>query len=417
VGDGGGTGDYGPGTSAPAKPKTKGFTFDAEPYRLRHESTIPLMDFLYGKHLLRGTTSGTSAVGGTGKSIKSIVEGLAMSSGKDLLRVPVMMGGIRVLLINLEDDRDMLDRRIHAAAKRHRIRQGDIGDRLFTVAKGELTGFRIAEQRRGPGSISVVAPVVDALVKFILDNKIDVVSIDPFIKTHGVNENDNSAVADVVDQYDQVATLTQCAIHLWHHNRKGNGGEATIDSTRGASSFVDAVRSAEVMETMSKDEAESLGIENRRLYFRTFNGKVNFAPPSEESTWFKIASVELDNGGVGFGDDVGVVLPWTHPGKVERVLTPEQVERIKQLVQTGQWREDVRAAMWVGKAIAQILGLDHEDRAGKVEVKKIVKDLIKRGVLKIDIRKDKDGDDRPFIVVGDGLPPSSQTGGGNQGQQ
>ena len=38
------------------------------------------------------------------------------------------------------------------------------------------------------------------------------------------------------------------------------------------------------------------------FYFRSFNGKRNFAPPADQSDWFKLESIDLRN-----GDNVGVV--------------------------------------------------------------------------------------------------------------
>ena len=73
---------------------------------------------------------------------------------------------------------------------------------------------------------------------------------------------------------------------------------------------------------MSKDEGEKSGVENHRLYFRTYNDKANLAPPADKSDWFELKSVDLGNGpgvevgGVRFntsGDSVGVVMPWEWP--------------------------------------------------------------------------------------------------------
>jgi len=57
-------------------------------------------------------------------------------------------------------------------------------------------------------------------------------------------------------------------------------------------------------------------------YFRSYNGKRNFAPPAEQSDWFKIESVELKN-----GDNVGVVTPWRYPAN-RAPVTPEATVRI-----------------------------------------------------------------------------------------
>ena len=79
---------------------------------------------------------------------------------------------------------------------------------------------------------------------------------------------------------------------------------------------------------MSKDEGDKAGVENHRLYFRTYNDKANLAPPADKSDWFELKSVELGNGpgmeigGVPFngpGDSVGVVKVWQWPDALEGV--------------------------------------------------------------------------------------------------
>ena len=59
------------------------------------------------------------------------------------MKVP---GKLRVLLINLEDNRNAVDKRIAAAMRHHDLRPEDIGGRLFTMAKGEIE-FKIARQK------------------------------------------------------------------------------------------------------------------------------------------------------------------------------------------------------------------------------------------------------------------------------
>jgi hypothetical protein len=206
----------------------------------------------------------------------------------------------------------------------------------------------------------------------------------------------------VIECYDLIAEQANCAVHLWHHTRKANSQAASVDAARGASSFVDACRSVRVLETMTKDEAQKLNIKHGGYYFRAFSGKLNFAPPAEQSNWFRFVSVNLGNG-FPFGDDVGVVEAWTHPGQNEAELTPSNVEAIRQAVGEGRWRDDVRADMWIGKAVAQALGLDHRDDVATV--KKITKKLMVTGVLKIEPGKDSQRHDRVFVVLGDQSAP------------
>jgi hypothetical protein len=410
------------------------------------ETTFPLWDFLYGKNLLRKTVSATAATGGTGKSSKSIVEALAMTTGRPLLgvAVPKMFsteqthdtlatrddgdaasdphiddalldriksepcGGLsknktdnapkpmllRVLLINLEDNREAVDKRIAAAMRHYKLTKEDVGGRLFTIAKGELS-FKIAVQSRS-GVVVRNEAAINGLTAFLIENKIDVLSIDPFIATHSVNENDNTAIRNVIECYDTIAEAANCAVSIWHHTRKANGQDASIDSARGAGAFIDACRSVRVLETMSKTEAKELGLGHAGSYFRSFNGKLNFAPPTDKSDWFQIVSISLGND-VLFGDEVGVVEAWDHPLKGGKAVDLSMDERseIRRAFAGSEWREDIRADMWAGKAIATALNLSVDDE--KMKIKAILSKLILTGVLKRVTRKDNVRRERVYI--------------------
>jgi RecA-family ATPase len=69
---------------------------------------------------------------------------------------------------------------------------------------------------------------IQALIDLAREHRVDVISIDSFIRTHAVNENDNSAIQEVVECFEDVATTAQCAVHLWHHTRKAGGEEVTV---------------------------------------------------------------------------------------------------------------------------------------------------------------------------------------------
>lgn len=98
-------------TRTKAEPPSDG-AIVAVPHDFPSEATLPSWKFLYGSHLLRKTVSGTAAMGATGKSSLSIVEALAMTTGRPLLKLTVPAEPLRVLLINLEDNREAVDKRI-----------------------------------------------------------------------------------------------------------------------------------------------------------------------------------------------------------------------------------------------------------------------------------------------------------------
>jgi hypothetical protein len=377
----------------------------ARPHDFPAEETIPMWDFLYGKHLLRGTVSGTAAMGNTGKSSIAIIEALAMTSTKPLLGIGPPRP-LCVVLINLEDDRNTMDKRIAAAMRHHGLTKEEIGDRLIVIARGEKTKLKIkvAKQLRS-GDVERNETVIKALTNLMIEHRADVLSIDSFIRTHKVHENDNSAVEEVVECFEDVATAANCAVHLWHHTRKENDQGASLDSARGAKAFVDACRSVRIMETITKEAAEKLKIEHRGFYFRSFFGKRNFAPPLDESDWFKFVNVELNNNPPLFGDDVGVVERWQFPSAQQANLSPGTIASIMERVgREPRWRNYSTADMWVGKAVAEVLGLDAEDDV--IVVKAAVKKLKKMGALREVIGRDAGRrEDKSFVVAGSQTAP------------
>lgn len=316
----------------------------------------------------------------------------------DALDIPYRNAPLRVLLINLEDNREAVDKRIAAAMKHYKLTPEDIGGRLFTIAKGELS-FKIAAQSRS-GVVVRNEPAIRGLIALLLEKRIDVLSIDPFIATHSVIENDNTAMRNVIECYDTIAEAANCAVSIWHHTRKANGAEATIDSARGAGAFADACRSVRVLETMTKAEAKDLGLEHAGSYFRSFSGKLNFAPPSEQSDWFHFVNVAINNsplfpGSSFLGDEVGVVEAWDHPLKGKAIdLSMDEMSETRRVIAGAEWRDSSQSDMWAGKAIATALNIDIEQKA---KLKAILSKLILTGVLKRVTRKDKTRRERVYV--------------------
>ena len=379
-----------------------------EPYSFPPEETLSRYEWLLGKHLLRGTVSGTAAMGGTGKSNISIVEALAMASGKVLLHDQVPRTPLRVVLINLEDSRETMDKRIAAVMREHGLTKANIGDRLIVVASGEI-GIEIATQMRG-GNIKRNEDDIRRLTELMFKHRADVLSIDSFVRTHGVNENDNKAIQVVVSCFEEVARTANCAVHLWHHTRKMGGDQASVESARGAQAFIDACRSIRILETMSKKTRDELlgvmpEIGEPGYYFREFNGKRNFAPPSDQSNWFKYVSIKLRNWTSEFeddGDNIGVVTPWQYPALKLPPVTSTDLERVCAAIAAGgPWRADPRSTKepWVGVPIAQALGRDLLDKRVKSAVAKLVKDWLSAGKLKVVERTDKNRHTREYVEV------------------
>ena len=344
---------------------------DATPFMWRDPADIPARQWLYGKHLIRKFLSLDIAAGGIGKSSVKVVEALAMATGLPLLGKEVHGGPLKVWLYNLEDPDEETERRIHAAALRYEIDPRQVGGRLF-VNSGRDQPLVIAEETEGGARI--MRPVVEALVATMLEREIDVMTVDPFVSSHMVSENDNRAIDMVAKEWSRIADRCNCSINLVHHVRKQNGGEVSAESSRGAISLIGAARSVVVYNRMTKEEGEHAGIppEQRGFYFRTQNDKANLAPP-EAADWHRMNNVDLPN-----GDQVGVACPWKWPDSFDGV-TSWHLKQVQAKVAEGQWRRDTQAKAWVGNAIAEVCQLDPKTHRGRIN--DIVKTWIKNEML------------------------------------
>jgi AAA domain len=365
-------------------------TIQATPFAWIDPASIPPRQFLYGKHLIRQFVSTTISHGGVGKSALEITEALAMTSNRPLLGVEPN-GPLSVWYWNGEDPLEEINRRTMAAALKYGLTPDNFGSLYVDV--GRRMPIILAEQTRDGARI--VVPVVNAVIKTIRDEGIDVVIIDPFISCHRVTENDNGAIETVVKQWAHIADVTNSAIELVHHARK-TGADVTVQDGRGAVALLAAARSARTLNVMSDNEAAQAGVDHRRWYFRSDNGKANLAPPADAADWFQFVSVELGN-----GDSVGVPTPWDFPSAFDDV-TPAHLRAAQKAVAAGgPWRENPQASDWVGKAIATALDLDPDKKANKKKIGSLLKVWIKNGMfVRVTGKDPKRRDDRKFIEVG-----------------
>lgn len=363
----------------------------ASPFVWRDPATIPVRRWIYGRHLIRKFVSLDIAPGGLGKSSVKIVEALALTTGRALLGKEIHDGPHRVWLYNLEDPNEETERRIHAAAQHYDIAAEDVGDRLY-VDSGRDAPLCIAEETETGARI--IRPVSEALIAELTARKIDLLSIDPFVSSHSISENDNRAIDMVAKEWSRIADRCDCAINLVHHVRKTNGAEVTAESSRGAVSLIGAARSVIVYNRMTKEEAERAGIEPRQtgFYFRMQNDKANLAPP-EAADWLRMNNVDLPN-----GDSVGVACPWQWPDPFDG-LTTWHLKEVQRRVDSEDWRIDVRAKeAWVGNLVAQVLDWDVEKKAGRI--KDILKQWFGNDMLREVERADQHRKVRKFVEVG-----------------
>jgi hypothetical protein len=373
--------------------------FRPTPFRWRDPSTFPRRQFVYGRHYIRKFLGVTVAPTKVGKSSLCLVEAVAMAAGRNLLGVEPVRS-MRIWYWNGEDPQDEIERRVLAICLHYNIDPSEIEGKLF-LDSGRDTEIIVATQTKS-GAV-IATPVENALAAALIDGKFDVFTVDPAVSIHHVSENDNTAIDAVAKTFGRIAGKANCAIEAVHHTRKLGGAAATIEDSRGASAWTAAARDVRVLNRMCQEEAEKAGIErgNERRYFRA-DSDGNLAPPAA-AEWFHLASEGLGNGSGERVDDqdyVQVVTPWTLPGVFEGV-TKSDLRKVQAAVAKGRWRENSQAKDWVGRAVADVLELDADNKADRAKISGMLKKWIKNGMFVVVEGLDDKSEKRSFIEVGE----------------
>jgi AAA domain-containing protein/bifunctional DNA primase/polymerase-like protein len=273
----------------------------------------PPRGWLLGNTFARAFLSSILGAGGVGKTALRYAQALSLATGRTLTNEHIFQR-CRVLIVSLEDDDKELRRRVRAARIHHKVALSEVDGWLFLAAPGAKGGKLLEMDRRGRVKEGALRANLEAA---IIAHKIDLVMLDPFIKTHSIEENLNSAIDDVVQILTDLATKHNIAVDAPHHVRKGATEPGDAEAGRGASSLKDAARLVTTCMPMNEQEAKIFGIpqEDRREYIRIDSGKVNITKSSRNAQWFHLVNVPLDNMTTLYpaGDQVQTVEPWEPP--------------------------------------------------------------------------------------------------------
>lgn len=367
-------------------------------------SLIPRRRWVYGKHYIRGYVSVLASQGGIGKTSMQLVEGVSVAIGQAFLEEEVHEQ-CNVWIINGEDPLEEMQRRLAAVFMHYNIKPEQIRGRLFLDAGRDLD-IQFAKQTRD--GILTDEKKLELMVERIKKNKIGLVIIDPWVSFNDINENDNVAMNAAVAAARWIADQTDAAVVLTHHIRKTNGEDATIDSVRGAGSLIGAARAARVINKVSQEDAQKLGVSEHESLgiFRVDDGKANLAPPAAKAVYRRMHGVELPN-----GEYVGVCVPFKMPDLFDGV-SGKDAQAVQRLIgaaaERGEpMRADARAKSWAGNAVAVQLDLDLDKQHEKARAKAILKKWIETNVLKVEEWPDKrQGRDVQCVVVGEWINAS-----------
>jgi AAA domain len=281
----------------------------------------PPRGWLLGNSFCRGFVSSLLGDGGVGKTAMRYAQALSLATGRSLTGEHVFQRS-RVLIVSLEDGRDEQRRRIKAACLHHGIKRNELKGWLYLAALGKASGKLMTLDPHGRPVLGALAA---KLVRTIAARKIDLVILDPFVKAHTINENDNSAIDEVAQILTDMSVKFDIAVDVPHHISKGPADPGNANRGRGASSSKDAFRLVDTATRMSEEEGKAFGlgeVEWRSL-IRIDNAKVNIAPIMS-ARWFKLVSVNIGNATELYpnGDNVQTVEPWSPPGLFAELSVP-----------------------------------------------------------------------------------------------
>jgi hypothetical protein len=265
-----------------------------------------------------------------------LLQFISLATGRSLCGQHVFRR-CRVLLINLEDDRDELQRRIKAVLDHYKIDRAELKGWLFCASLKFIKLAEIKNRIRTIGSLE--QQIRDAIER----RKPDILSLDPFIKTHGLEENSVGDMDFVCDLLARMAIEFNIAVDSPHHVHKGQLVPGDADSGRGSSGIRDAGRLVYTLAPMSQDEAQAFNInaEDRCSYVRLDSAKVNIAARSAKATWFRIVGEPIGNATEEYpaGDTVQVVEPWSPPDTWAG-LSSEILNRVLTEINGGMMNRD-----------------------------------------------------------------------------
>jgi AAA domain len=341
----------------------------------------PPRGWLLGNILCRGFMSSLLADGGVGKTALRTAQLLSLATGRSFTGDHVFQR-CRVLMVSLEDDAQEIRRRVLAAMLHHRIELEEVKGWLFLATPGASVGKLMTLDQRGH---LVRGALVQHLEHAIIAREIDIISLDPFVKTHSVEENNNSAIDDVVQVLTDLSAKYKIAVDVPHHTSKGPADPGNASRARGASAMNNGGRLVYTLTTMNPEEAEAFAIseDDRKSYIRMDSGKVNITRPLGAAKWFHLVSVPLGNATDMYpnGDEVQTVELWKPPDTWSD-LSIDLLNRILTAIDAGlpNGNRYSDAPNVIDRAAWKVV-VDHAPNKTEVQAREIIKIWVKNRVL------------------------------------
>jgi hypothetical protein len=334
--------------------------------------------WLMSRQFCRGFLSGLVAPGDVGKTTLRLTQAVELACGRELLGLRIYQR-CRVLVVSLEDDRRELHRRLLAICRHHRINPAELTGWLFCR---ELNGIKLAKLNNKGGR---ELGELDHMLRGAIERRRpDLVVLDPFVKLHALNENDNPDMDFVCSHLVRLAQDHNIAVDSPAHTHKGAIVAGDADARRGASAQRDAGRLDYTLTAMSEEEANRFGIDadERKSYVRLDRAKANLVR-AIKAMWFRLVSVPLGNATARYpeGDDMQAIETWVPPDAwqdLDARCINQILDKIEAGMPDGNRYSGARSAK---KRAAWQIFIDVMPEKNEAQAREIIKTWLKEGLL------------------------------------
>jgi len=260
--------------------------------------------WLVDRTLMHGTVTVLLAAGSAGKSTVSLALAAHVALGREFAGRKVHKA-CKVIVYNGEDDLMEQSRRLFAVCYSYGLDFNEVKKNVLLLSPREMRLTVVTKDGYKPQRNDIL---LDQLTNKAKSNGVGLIVIDPLVKIHQCDENDNVEMDYVMDALTDVAQKADTAIMLLHHTTKGGDRQearvGNMDIARGASSVVNAARIAFTLLNASQQDAEDYGLqdEERHTWVRLDDAKMNLQLASVNATWFRKEGVTIPS-----GDAVGVL--------------------------------------------------------------------------------------------------------------
>lgn len=331
------------GLKLPEAPKQ--LTATVNGVRPAHE--IPPRPWIVPRLLLRDYTTLLIAEGSAGKSTLILALAAHLALGHSFLGYTIHKP-VASVIYNAEDDRDEMDRRLHAVCQWFGFDVHGVMDKIAIV---QPNGGGLQLTSGDPPTVNRGA--LEELIAAARAIGAGMIALDPLVELHSCREDDNVGMRYVMGTLRLLAKEAGAAVLVAHHTSKAGMGSdnraGNMNISRGASAIVNSARIALTISPTTDSDVERYAIpeQERRRYVRLDDAKMNMALVSDRPTWLKREGVTLAN-----GDDVGVLTPFDMTANAAREASTLARLAVAVLTQRGC------ASLALGEAASALQGLD-----------------------------------------------------------